>query len=251
MIYIQQPLPRDMGIDLRGSKISVSQEFLYASEVRSPVQEVGCETVAQGVWARSGGKSCPGQVFFKKPPHTPGGQAGSISIEKQGQLVLALRMPTRKIRTDPVDGHPADWTEPLATPFSPHADQFHLEIEVVKVEPNELADPQATAIEGLEHRPIARTVRRIDGNAIQQSDHIVDPQQARKLPRLLGISQARGRVGNDGTLTSKEAKKRAQARQSAGDGCGGVALPAQPSRVTPQPSRVRHGGVAIFSLRLL
>ena len=37
LIYMQQAVPRDVGVDLRGSEVTVSQQFLNAPQIGSPV----------------------------------------------------------------------------------------------------------------------------------------------------------------------------------------------------------------------
>ena len=57
LIYMQQAVPRDVGVDLSGSEVAVSEQFLNAAEIGSPVQQVSGETVPQGMWAGGAGQS--------------------------------------------------------------------------------------------------------------------------------------------------------------------------------------------------
>ncbi len=50
MIYIENPVLCDVGVDLRGRQVAVSQEFLDAAQVRASIEQMGGEAVAERVW---------------------------------------------------------------------------------------------------------------------------------------------------------------------------------------------------------
>ena len=52
MINIEQSLLRDVGVNLGGRQISVSEKLLHAAEIGSSVKQMGGETVTQCVRAR-------------------------------------------------------------------------------------------------------------------------------------------------------------------------------------------------------
>ena len=72
-------------------------------------------------------------------------------------------------------------------------------------------------------------------------------KQARKPPRLLGITKTRRRVRREQSVSAQVAKVRPQAGQSAGDRARGIALTGQPSRVSTQPSRIGPGRVGLLT----
>ena len=86
LIYMQQALLRDVGVNLCGRKIAVSQQFLNAPQIGSPVQQVSGETVPQCMWAGGDGQSGSCQVIFQQPSHAPGRQPGSIAVQEDGLL---------------------------------------------------------------------------------------------------------------------------------------------------------------------
>lgn len=53
MIDIEKPLLCDVGVHLGRRQISVSEQFLNASQVGTPVEQVGRKAMSQGV--RTGG----------------------------------------------------------------------------------------------------------------------------------------------------------------------------------------------------
>ena len=44
-----QSLRRDMRINLRGRNIAVSEQHLYDTQIRTMIEQVGCESMAQCV----------------------------------------------------------------------------------------------------------------------------------------------------------------------------------------------------------
>ena len=51
-----QPLLGDMGIDLGGTYINMTQHHLYRSEICTPFQKMSGEGVSKGVWGDFVGK---------------------------------------------------------------------------------------------------------------------------------------------------------------------------------------------------
>lgn len=86
LIYMQQAVPRDVGVDLCGSKVAVSEQFLNAPEIGSPVQQVSGETVPQGMWAGGAGQSGSCQVILQQSSHAPRCQPHSITVQEHGRL---------------------------------------------------------------------------------------------------------------------------------------------------------------------
>ena len=58
MINIQQSLLRDVGVNLSCGQLTMSEQFLHASEVSPAVQQVGGEAMPQGVGAGCVGQAC-------------------------------------------------------------------------------------------------------------------------------------------------------------------------------------------------
>src|SRR4051812_24173853 len=107
------------------------------------------------MWAGATIEADADQVGFEEASHAPRREPGPIAVEEDGRFVAARRLSQRAPSTDPGHGHPPDRAEPLAATFAADSDQFLLGIEVVEVEPDELAHPEAAAVERLEHRPVA------------------------------------------------------------------------------------------------
>jgi hypothetical protein len=49
-VQVFQALPCDVCVDLCRRKITVSEQELDDPEIRTAIQQVGCECVAQAVW---------------------------------------------------------------------------------------------------------------------------------------------------------------------------------------------------------
>jgi len=67
LIYMEQTVPRDVGVDLGRCQIAVSEQFLDAAQVGTAVEQVSGETMAESVRARGTGiQSCTRQMILQK-----------------------------------------------------------------------------------------------------------------------------------------------------------------------------------------
>ena len=103
-------------------------------------------------------------------------QSRAALVEKHGLFARELGPAERNPGTEPVHGHRTDRTQPLAAPLAANSNQFLFQIEVVEVQPDQLADPQPAAVERFEHGAIAHARRRIDRHRVEKSNHFVDAQ---------------------------------------------------------------------------
>ena len=81
-------------------------------------------------------------------------------MRKRAGSPAASAAEARRQRSIQLRRHRPDRAEPLAPTLAADPDQVLLGVEVVEVQPDELADAQAAAVEGLEHRPVADAERR-------------------------------------------------------------------------------------------
>ena len=84
LVNIEKAFLCHVGVDLRGGETSMAEEFLNAPEIRAPIEEMGGETMAEGV--RTGTQRCqtvPCQVLLEQPADAPRGEPFSESVEKE------------------------------------------------------------------------------------------------------------------------------------------------------------------------
>ena len=81
---------RDMGVDLRGGNIGVTEERLDGTEVGAVHEEVGGEGMAQGVWADVLSDAGHAGVFFDDALDAAWSETAEIARGVDKLLVLAV-----------------------------------------------------------------------------------------------------------------------------------------------------------------
>ena len=111
-----QVFAADVGIDLRGDDIGVPQEDLDAAEVGAALEEVGGETVPEGVWmdlSQAGLKrvrldllpdGLPADVFLPSPARKNPLRKPALEKKRPGLL---------QVKVQPVDGFLAQGRQAL------------------------------------------------------------------------------------------------------------------------------------------
>lgn len=141
MINIEEPLLRDVGVNLCGRQIAMTEQFLHAAEIGTPVQQVGGEAVPQRVRAGRIDQARAEQMRFQQPTDTSSGQAAAALVQEERFLGGVLGLPQWNPTIEPAHGHRTNRTEPLAPSLASNSNQVLVKIEVEQVQPHQLADP--------------------------------------------------------------------------------------------------------------
>ena len=131
MVYIDDPVPRDVRVHLCSSQIAMPEQFLDAAQVGSAVQQVRRKAVPQRMRTGRMNEASPGQVVFQEAPDATRGQPGTIAVQEHRRFVSALGFAERQTAAHPVQGHRPDGREPLAPALAADPDEAGLEIKVV------------------------------------------------------------------------------------------------------------------------
>jgi hypothetical protein len=131
----------------------VSEEFLHYPKIGTSVEEMSGEGMAQGVGMR---RTLAPAV--EETPHVTGRQPPAAPVEEHGtdrgfgpdEPVPALGQPG----LDGLGGRLGHWHHPLFASFAPHREPPPGGVKVAQVEPTQLRNPQATAVEELEDGPV-------------------------------------------------------------------------------------------------
>ena len=75
----------DVGINLLSHQTLVAQQFLYAANIGTGVQQVSCEAVPQSVWCCSMVESRLLDVFFKYPADAASCDSIAKLVDKHGR----------------------------------------------------------------------------------------------------------------------------------------------------------------------
>ena len=146
---------------LCGRKVGVTEQLLHGTQVGTTVEQVGGEGVAQrvGVGRRAG-------AAVEDAPDIARGEAVTTPVEEHrvGRGLAGDESDSRPSASQPPDGldrRLAERDAALLAALAPHPDGGRVEVEVVEVEPAQLADPQTAAVEQLEHGVVAALERRV------------------------------------------------------------------------------------------
>ena len=129
----------------------MAQQFLHVPQGSPLLQQMGGEAVAQGVGGDFLVQAGFLAVGFQDVPDPLAGQALAAVIDKEGRLVLVVAH----------QGHPGAGQvllqaahslgvgvhDPLLGAFAPAADVGFLEVDVLDIEGNQFADPQAGGVQ--------------------------------------------------------------------------------------------------------
>ena len=164
-------------------------------------------------------------VLIYDAPDAAVGQALAVIVQKDGVLILYPGPGARiEILPDRVQRGLAYRHDPLFRAFAHHLDDAAYDIDVVDVEPDQLADAYTGRIQRLEESPVAETRGIALRRRLQELFDLGDIQEYRQLPVELRGRDRGYRVLLDISFAEKEPEKAPQGRQLPGD---------RPLRVVP------------------
>lgn len=177
----------DVRVDLGGGQAFVSEQFLDASDIRSPVEQVGGEGVPERVRAGSCIQLGDGQVFFEHPAHAAGGQDVAESVDEHGSLSaerLGFGAPFafRGVRLDCFERERAERADAFLASFSAHSDDLFMRIDITILQSDQFAYPQAGRVHRFQDGPVAESVDAIGRGSEQQTSDLFIAEHVRQFP---------------------------------------------------------------------
>ena len=175
------------------------------------------------------------------------GQAPAAIAEEQRAAALRrhvagsqqCRSRLRQPAPEPVERHVADRNEPLAVALADDPHEATVQRELLAVEAERLADPQARGVEELEERSGAE-VRR----GLEEPFDLRDGEGLRQEPRLARQVDVLGDVDSDEPLAEREPVEAADARRPPPQARGGEARVARPAAFRPRGQVAERGVLA-------
>jgi hypothetical protein len=82
MINIEKTLLRDVGVNLSGRQIAMTEQLLHAAKIGAPIQQVSREAVTQRVRAGRVNQTRAEQMDFQHPTYTSTRQAAAALIQE-------------------------------------------------------------------------------------------------------------------------------------------------------------------------
>ena len=136
----------DVGVDLGGVDVGVSEHELYGTQIDAVIDEVGGEGVAQAVRAEGGDAGGFGVVFDNHPRELSGDAAAFLADKNfVADFVFEQQRPRfGAIAFDPVNGFFAHRHDTQFVAFAYGADAAAVEIEIAQLE---LLNPRAAILD--------------------------------------------------------------------------------------------------------
>ena len=134
---------------------------------------------------------------------------------------LELRTPVGEVGAERVSCTPSEWHHPLLVALAEHPREPVVEVEVVEVEPDQLADPDTARVERLEDRPVAERTRAVADHGTEQRLDVGFAQRLGDALRHTRGAHVLTRVAPDQALFEAEAMEGVHRSDGPGDRRGG------------------------------
>ena len=193
----------DMGVDLRGGEVAVAEQHLNDPQVGAVVQQVGRESMPQGVrreWLVDLGE--PRVALDDVPERLP---CHAIAAARREQVIGRLLTEDRVAWSghefiDPLDRLAAERYETLAVALA--GDAYHplVEVHLLVLEADKLGNPQTRRIQHFQHRPIAHPERIAGTRGVDQALDLGFRQRLRQRSPGARHRDVEGRIQCDRTI---------------------------------------------------
>lgn len=139
-----------MSIDLGGREVGVAEEFLHAPKVRAGVEQVRGVTVAQLMWCEARVQRSNGQIFLQAQLQVARGKRAELLYtgDKNGRLAAGRLGEELPVGLDGPQSRFADRKQALFFAFAADAEEAFVPVDILRLQPAQLADAQAAGING-------------------------------------------------------------------------------------------------------
>ena len=164
-------LASDVGVDLGGGKICVTEQHLHDSQVGSMIEEMGRKRMTKRVRREGFIDSSRLRVPLDEVPErlTRHRFASTSRKEMIGASLPEDLLPRALFEPpQPVDGFGTEGHETLAIAFADYAYDTLVEIHLRVSQTHELGDAQSGGVEKLKHRAITKPERVVDPRCAKQ-----------------------------------------------------------------------------------
>ena len=205
-VDVPDPLAGEMRVQLRGGDTRMPEQLLDDAQVGPALEQMRRERVTQRVRADPVGE--PGRASAarltaahacwraSRPPRSPRNSGPPRSGATWCVPAATARGPVDPA-PEPVERDVADRDQPLLVALADDADERAVDRQVLAVEPDRLADPQAGRVQQLEQRAVAQGVagvgRRCRRGRRRRPPRAVARSRRRSASRAGGATVAAGR----------------------------------------------------------
>ena len=187
----------------------MSEQLLNAADIGTTVEQVGSETMTEGMRTRTRIESALFDVLLEHSRHTPSCQpAAEFVSERRGFLGAVGGRPSHlQVVGQRLIGKGAKLTDPFFASFSSDSNRAIGEIDIAIVHSDQFADPKAGTIGDFKDRKIASSHFGLGIWCVEQREDFLVAQEMGKFSGASGVSQRFGRVGVDQLLPLGEFEK--------------------------------------------
>src|SRR5690606_23902058 len=159
----EELVERHMGVALGGGEARMTEELLDHAEVGAPLEQVRRAAMPESVRVQIRAPRSERAVALDELLHPAHAEASPSSRQEQraptrcGAPRTKLAA-TREVRLERRTRFAAERHDALLVPLPEHAHLRRLELDVLQIQPHELAHPEPRAVEQLEKRRVARAL---------------------------------------------------------------------------------------------
>ena len=160
-----------MRVELRRAQIRMPEHLLNAAKIRSPLEQVRRERMAEDVRVHAlRVEACPGGEPSEDEERAGPRQASSLDVEEELRPVAAVevRPPAAQVAAQRLDPLAPERHDSFLVALADAADEAALKVDGAAFEPDGLADPQPGAVEELDERAVTQLPRRRPVRGVDQ-----------------------------------------------------------------------------------
>src|SRR5688572_3728528 len=187
-----QPLPVDVGVDLRGGDLGMAEHLLHVAEVGPSLHQMRGEGMADGVGEDAAVDARPLRPLLQDPPDADAGQLPALAADED---LLAGGVPASAvdIGAEEVDGPTSHGHDPLLGALAEDAEVARVEVEVGEAERGDLAGAEAAGVEQLDEGAIAE-IETGGGLGVGEAANLIAGEGVGEEAGLLGGHDEAGQV---------------------------------------------------------
>lgn len=171
----------DLGVDQSCADVGVSEQLTYFVQARAVVEPVCREAVSQDMRGDAGDiarlRACANDE-----PEALSGDPLAAPVEEEplgGRIRLNQFWPASvQVGAQGQEGLLADWQVADAEATSDATNLLLLEVQVAKVQCDQLRDPHAGGVQELEHGSVSQASGGVIAGAMKQSSHLIHRNDA-------------------------------------------------------------------------
>ena len=233
VVDILQLLVDQLGIDLGGRNVRVSQHLLDGVEIRAVFQQMGGKGVAQGVRGDFCLNSGLLLIVLDDLPKALAAHALPAHIHEQGAFLRVLQHlgpHVLYVVLKRPDSRRVEGDHPLLSPAGT-ADKAGGQVDIFQIQTNQFRDTDTRGIKQLQHGPIAAALGIRGIRLLQKEFHLLGGKDVGQLPLYLRRGQPPGRIDGHPALRDQIAVERLQRGQRPGYRGRRLTLGRQKSRI--------------------